>query len=351
MVAHMDSLDHTAARLGVDAARRDPCAGCSASCCTYLPLHDFQITRYEELDYARYLSNFERIELAMLSGGSWRVHYRASCHHLDTASRRCTVHGTPQQPMICKRFSAHSCFYKRLFESPSTVEYIRMDAARLELWASMLVFDGHRDIVGVPDVALFQQLMPPLSPPPEADPAIPPAPLLAQWEQSVRAGMPLRPLGTRRFSDFDAPCAGCTAWCCTTLSFSHSAPASYANVDHLRFCLGFPGVEVGIDERDQWTVIVRTRCRSLRREADGSGRCGVHGLPERPTVCGLYDASVCGYKAQHGHPRPARFLRIRASEFSDLAALFVFDDNGYVLQRPTYAHIRHRIEARWLEEG
>ena len=347
----MSQHDPATARLGFAAARDTPCQGCAAPCCTFLPLHDFQITRYEELDYAFYLLNFERIELALLAGNSWRVHYRAPCSNLDLASRRCKVHNTPQQPSVCKRYNPFNCFYKRMFESPETIEYIRMDRSRLEVYASMLVFNGHRDVVSYPEVSFLKAAFQPLAFDRNNDPETPGSENLAAWESSVRTGQALMPLPVKTFAEFDNPCGGCKAWCCTRISFPHGTPANVGNLDHLRFCLGFPGVELGVDEHGSWTVVIRTRCQHRVVDESGAGRCGIIGKPERPAACQIYDASLCGYKAQFGHPRPSRYLRLTAKTFDKCTALYRFDDNGYALNKPGYSEIRQAIEHGWAVEA
>lgn len=345
----MTRPDFSIQRLNFQQALSSPCVGCSASCCTYLPLHDFTITRMQELDYAFYLINFDRIELAWLQGNSWRAHYRAPCTKLDLETYRCTVHGTTEQPNVCKRYDPYNCFYKRIFEGEASNRFVRMDRGRLEAWANMVVFNGHRDIVGYPEMEAAVPHLPPFQP--YTDPPIPGSEVLDTWERAVREQTGL-PMGTAtKFRDFDHPCTGCKAWCCTRLSFPHGTPATVANLDHLKFCLGFPGVEVGVHQNGEWTVVVRTQCRNLVRDERGAGRCGVYGQPTRPQACSLYDASMCGYKQQYGRPRPNQFLRVRQASFEVVADLFHFDQDGYVLHRPELAEIRHAIEQRWANEG
>ncbi|MFT5681457.1 MAG: Fe-S-cluster containining protein [Myxococcota bacterium] len=346
----MSKHDPATLRMGFAEARDTPCTGCSASCCTFLPLHDFQITRYEELDYAFYLLNFDRIELALLSGNSWRVHYRAPCSNLDLATRRCTVHGTDKQPHVCKRYNPYNCFYKRMFESPETIEYVRMDRERMKQYASMLVFNGHRDIISYPDVSFLKAAFDkPLAFSEATDPKVPASKALQAWESSVRTGMPLMPLPVKAFSDFHNPCSDCSAWCCTRVSFPHSTPANVGNLDHIRFCLGFPGVEIGVNEHGAWTIVIRTRCQHRVVDEAGRGRCGIFGQPERPAACEMYDASLCGYRSQFGHPRPARYLRLTREGFEIAAKMFSLDDNGYALNQPGYVEIRDAIEGQWRE--
>ena len=343
------TVEYARQRLSAQQAGQTPCTGCEATCCTFLPLHDFQITRYQELDYALYLLNFDRIELAWLEGGAWRVHYRMPCGHLDLETRRCTVHNTAAQPHVCKRYDPYNCFYKRIFQSPDQAQYIRFDRGRLEALAAMLLFDGNRDLVGIPDREALLPHLPPLAP--IDDPPAPADPLLARWEDAARRQQPLPGMTARRYQDFDAPCTGCAAWCCTRLVFPHGTPASVGNLDHLRFCMGFPGVEIGINESNEWSIVVRTACRHLVRDEQGAGRCSVFGQPERPRICTGYDASLCGYKLQFGRPRPDRFLRLRLPQFETMVGLFHFDEDGYVVHRPDYGEIRHAVEVAWATEG
>ena len=343
-------MDPTTARLGFADARQSPCAGCDAPCCTIMPLHNFQMTRYADLDYAFYLLNFDRIELALMPEGAWRVMYQAPCSRLDLQTRGCTVHSTPAQPDVCKRYSAYSCFYRRLFDSPGSMAYLRIDRGRLEAYAQMMVFNGHRDLVSYPDLETARAHLPPLAKP--APPPPPPASThLQQWQTSIRSGTPIPPLPTLSFSDFINRCSSCKAWCCTRVSFPQKTPENIGTLDYLRYCLGFPGVEVGVNWRGEWTLAVRTTCRHRQVTPEGVGRCGIFGQPERPHACTSYDASLCGYRAQFGHPRPERYLRMGAAEFADCLALYAFDDNGRALNNPTYDQIRAAIETRWQAEG
>ena len=337
----------TTTQLGFEQARLSPCIGCDAPCCTMLPLHNFQIARYEDLDYAFYLLNFDRIELALMPGGSWRVLYRAPCSHLDQQTRRCTIHATPRQPDVCKRYSAFNCFYKRVFESPEAIAYLRIDRERLEAYAQMLVFNEHRDLVSYPELESVRAHLPAMA---EVAPPPPPPPAsknLAQWQTAIRSGSEIPALPSLSFADFTDRCSQCSAWCCTRVSFPHKTPENIGTLDFLRYCLGFPGVEVGVNARGEWTLAVRTTCRHRQVTPEGFGRCGVFGQPERPNACTQYDASLCGYKAQFGHPRPERYLRMEAAQFEACLPLYRFDDNGVALNNPDHTTLREAIEADW----
>ena len=167
----------------------------------------------------------------------------------------------------------------------------------------MLLFDEQREIIGVPYFAHLPAALPPLAP--VSDPPGPASAVLAQALGGPPAPAPL----PRPFAALAEPCAGCAAWCCTRLSFPRQAPTSAANLDHLRFCLGFDGVEAGVDRAGNWTLTLRTACAHRVVTPEGPGRCGLYDDPARPRVCERYDRPACAYKAPTGQPHPPHFAR------------------------------------------
>lgn len=313
--------------LDLRAASQSPCLGCAAQCCTVLPVHSFELARWSDLDYARYLLNFDRIELALLESGSWQVHYRAPCRHFDAERRRCRVHRQPEQPSVCRAYDAWNCAYRRIWGADGPPA-LRIDRGRLEAWAALLLFDEQREVIGKP---AFQELigyLPALAP--IDDPPVPPS---AQLEARLRgeAGGPSR---LRPWSALAEPCAGCAAWCCTRLSFPRAPIQSASSLDHLGFCLGFEGVEAGLDRHHGWSLTLRTRCRHRVETEAGAGRCGAFDAPDRPRVCERYDGRACAYAARFASPRPGDFARFDHRGFAAAAEVFRFDDQGYAVEIP-----------------
>jgi hypothetical protein len=116
--------------------------------------------------------------------------------------------------------------------------------------------------------------------------------------------------------------------------FPAALPNTAAQLDYFRFCLGFPGVELGVDE-DGWNLVVHTTCRHLE-----AGRCGLYGAPSRPILCSHYDGLRCDYKPRFREPDPEGFLRVRLERFPALAEVFAFDGNGQPLGVPAFAALR-----------
>jgi hypothetical protein len=306
------------------------------------------VREFTELDYARYLLNFDRIELTLHAGGLWRAHYIHPCRNLDVATHLCQVHGSELQPLTCKNFNAWQCSYKRIYDGPELGEAIRMDRGRVEALASMLVFDGYRRIIEAPDMVELSESLPPLLEaewPPALDSKI-----YTRWKHEVIDGPRQEVPQEYGFQERPDPCSGCLAWCCTRLNFPQETPNNEANLEHLRFLAGFPGIELGHGP-DGWTVVVRTTCRHRVLEPSGQGRCGIFGIPERPIACQSYQASTCAYKARFGQTNPAFYTRIDYESLNAVLALYRLDSQGYIRARPGYDQVREAIEADWLRRS
>lgn len=330
----------TGGELSAAAAAAPPCAGCEAPCCRFLPLETFGFATLLDLDYARWLLGFEGIELAVTPDGAWHAFYRRPCRFLDPVTAACTVHGSARQPHVCAAYDAHRCWYRGALGPEVGDGLLRVDRRRLEHVADGCTFDGDRRLVAVPawddlatafaDLPLAQVELPPdPSPPAPADPPAAPA------------------RGAEALVGFDDvtlqdPCDGCAAWCCSTLLFDYQRPDSAAGFDHVRFVLGFPGVEVVVGD-DRWGLAVRTRCRHL----EGT-RCGLHGDPRRPLRCSSYDAWQCFYVPLF---MTSQRLRITLADFDALVGAVRFTRDGAVAALPSVADLSTRVAAARAAAG
>lgn len=335
-------------QMGYQEALASPCASCgTAPCCTHLPLHTFQITNLVELDHAVYLLNFDRIQLGLSASGEWSVYYAHPCRFLNRQDFTCTVHNTPTQPQICVQYNPYNCWYKRVFTKNVSQEFLMIDRERMDFVLQHLVLDENRQIVGVPEWASMVEAMAQMGNEPNSRASEPDIrdEALATWE-----AMLLQPNGAaaaptpQSYEAIQDPCTGCAAYCCKTLVFPHGFPTTASNLDYYRFCLGFPGIEIGISDQG-WSVIVKTTCRHLTED----NRCGVYGQASRPLICKYYDAWKCTYRVQFGLPRPENFLRVRLEQFPWLTECFPFDAQGNITAMPPTEVIRQHIESRWQE--
>jgi hypothetical protein len=333
---------HPGPHLTYQEARQPPCLSCATSpCCTHLLLGDFHLDGLLDLDHALYLLNFEGIVVGIRRDLTIDVYLHQPCSLLDIDSGLCTVHSTPEQPGVCKHYKSQNCGYRHRMTADVDPISPLLDRERMEWLADHLVFDDHRHVVGAPEwdemIEAFRSIPRQTRPAPPP----PPDPMLEEWRSIVLSEKAspdsVRP---RRYGEPEVsnPCQGCEAWCCKMLVFNRGKPTTASQVDFLRYCLGFPGVEVGVAD-DSWAVIVHTTCRHL----DGN-RCSVYGTEERPLRCGYYDELNCKYRTHFGSPRPDDIVRISRDQFPLVADSMMFDDTGGILAIPPINVLRGRLE-------
>lgn len=330
--------------LNYQAALASPCETCATSpCCTALPLHTFRITNMTELDHAIYLLNFDRIELGLSANGDWSVYYRYPCRFLDRQSFNCTIHEQPQQPSICRHYNPYHCWYKRVFTSGVSDNFLRIDRERMEYVVSQVVFNQDRTIAEVPDwdnlTEAFGRMS--LTPPKNGEGSAVEIESVAQpdvWIDLENVQVQAQDPSMYVFDELTDPCGNCPAYCCHTLVFPAAPPATLANLDYYQFCLGFPGVELGVTD-GEWAIIVKTTCRHLQ-----GNRCALYGKPERPQICRYYDEFKCTYKVNFGQAQPDGFLTVNLDRFQWLAESFPMDSYGQVLELPPVALLRAHFE-------
>lgn len=328
-------------RLSFREARESPCRSCLASpCCTHLLLCTVELNTILDIDSVMHMANFEGILLALgPTGRTVQVYLHQPCRYLDEPTGDCTVHSTPVQPAICVQYNAHTCGYRHSFATDLDHDHPLMDPRRLAWYAEQIMFDDDRRAVSFPgrdEVLDAFRTMPmerkPL-PPPEPDPVV------EEWRSIVLSRKEPPPPQVRRHGDpeVSSPCEGCGAWCCKFLVFDRGIPSDALQVEFLRYCLGFPGVELGISPGN-WSVLVRTTCRHL----DGN-RCSVFGSPERPLRCASFDALSCGYRA-FGVPVPDKMVRVSRDQFGAVAEAVEFNGLGQVVAVPSVETLRSRLE-------
>jgi hypothetical protein len=328
-------------RLSFQEARESPCRSCIASpCCTHLLLCTVDLRTILDIDSVIHMANFEGILLALgATGRTVQVYLHQSCGFLDVPTGDCTVHSTPLQPAICVQYNAHTCGYRHSFATDVDHDNPLMDPRRLAWYAEQITFDDDRRTVTFPDreeVLDAFRTMPMerrLLPPPEPDPVV------EEWRSIVLSRKEPAPHELRHYGDPEVsnPCQGCGAWCCKFLVFDRGVPSDATQMEFLRYCLGFPGVEIGISA-ENWSVLVRTTCRHL----DGN-RCSVFGSPERPLRCGTFDALSCGYRS-FGVTVPDNMVRVSREQFGAVADAVAFNGLGQVVGVPSVETLRDRLE-------
>jgi hypothetical protein len=304
-----------------------------------MPLQMLQVTDLSLLDYMGYLLGFERIEVGVGRDGLWRVFYEGPCGFLSPEDGACTVYRTPRQPNVCVGYDPYRCWYRGSLAGGGTPEYVRLDEARLEHLRSRMLFGEDRRLVGAPpwETLAAELSALPYDPAPRA--AHEGATHLSETDGDEPApAEPTAAAPPRSFRDLQEPCRGCSAHCCRSLLFPQAQPVNAAQLDQLRFYLGFPGVELALGEGG-WTLVVHTPCRHLE-----GNRCSLFGRPERPLYCTLYDAWGCGFKALLGQPPAQDAPRVGLEGFEAVLDLFAFDTHTAIVRFPACEEIRRAVE-------
>ncbi len=323
-------------------ARESPCLSCVESpCCSHLLVSEFDLDGIMDVDYALYLLNFDGIYLGLQRDWKVHVYLHQPCSLLDVPSGLCTVHSTPRQPAVCVHYKSHTCSYRKGMTGNVDADRPLIDYRRMAWLADQIVFDDDRRVVGKPQweevlegfAAMPMQRRP--APPP------PPNPVLEEWRTVVlteKTGSVRK--SVHRYGDpvVTEPCLMCDAYCCKVLVFPRGEPKTAGQIDFLRYCLGFPSVELGVSD-EGWALIVNTTCRHL----DGN-RCSVFGQEERPLKCGYYDAMNCDHRPKFGLPQPDDILRVSAAQFDLVADSLMYDDIGRVAAVPPVRILRERLE-------
>jgi hypothetical protein len=334
-------------RLTYSEALVSPCKSCrTAPCCSHLPLKTFKITNLVDLDHALYTLNFERIVLGVHASGDWSIYYSYPCRFLNRDGFTCDIHEAPERPQICAHYNPYRCWYKKPFTGAINDTFMLIDRQRMETILPKIVFDESRNIIQVPDWATLVDGIaslplvphPPSGEVPEMNPAI------MAWKNIVlgldcsEAIIP----ETCGYNDLKDLCSHCQSFCCKVLLFPVDVPRSIANLDYFKFCLSFPGVELGI-ANGAWSLVINTTCRHLK-----DNLCSIYERPERPLICQHHDAWRCDYRMDFGQPRPPDFLRLTLEQFDWLSECVRFDGNGAVVTLPSIEDIRNHIEESWL---
>ncbi len=181
---------------------------------------------------ARDLLGHENVEIGIKDDGVWTVFYTRTCSRLDPVTSKCTVHGTEIQPDICRDYSSHQCWYRRVFSTTLSAGMIRLNRRRLDRILTSVTFDHQDCIDRVPD---WDWIMRELAEIPLELDAVE---LAAAAPQSAPPSP--RPVGVERE---------------TRLVFPPGKPRKLSHFDLMRFRLGFPGVSLGISNGGWYFVV------------------------------------------------------------------------------------------------
>jgi hypothetical protein len=137
------------------------------------------------------------------------------------------------------------------------------------------------------------------------------------------------------------PCTGCSAPCCRVLLIPHPTPSTFMDLDYIRYMIGFPKLEMILNSDGQWQVLIEQTCRLLDEETN---LCTVHATARKPKTCVFFNPYPCWYRwSFHKKENPPNLIRINMEAFEEVLAHVQFDEDGKILQIPTWEFIRNLV--------
>lgn len=130
------------------------------------------------------------------------------------------------------------------------------------------------------------------------------------------------------------PCLACTQ-CCHYVAIEVDTPESRRDFDNIRWYLYHPGIEVFIDQDDNWNVLFHSRCENLQDD----GKCGVY--ETRPAICREYDNTDC----EPNNDEPAEKVILRTAADLDHWMRITRTHDRLVLQEAAAERRRERRAA------
>jgi hypothetical protein len=133
------------------------------------------------------------------------------------------------------------------------------------------------------------------------------------------------------------PCDGCSAPCCRMVLSPHPTPRRFADLDYIRYLLGFPDSEMVVSRDGTWQHLMHKACGLLDL---AQSRCSVHNTPRKPKICVAFDPYKCWYKRNFTVADPPDIVRLDISRFEMMLTACLFDDNGALIEVPSWEQLR-----------
>lgn len=140
---------------------------------------------------------------------------------------------------------------------------------------------------------------------------------------------------TFSFAEFSQsnPCFGCPAPCCRMQLIPCKIPASFKDLDYVRYMLLFPDTEAIVKQDGGWGLIKWVQCGAFD---DQKFLCTLHNTPEKPQICSTYDAHNCWYKKSFVLTDSQELYRLNSARFEVWIKEIQFAENGNIISAPDF---------------
>jgi Fe-S-cluster containining protein len=134
------------------------------------------------------------------------------------------------------------------------------------------------------------------------------------------------------------PCTSCSAPCCRVLLVPHPTPATFMDLDYIRYVVGFHSVQMILNSDGRWQLLIEQPCRLLDQETN---LCSVHATPRQPKTCVFFNPYRCWYKMNFDkRDRLPELIRVDMDKLEAILPHVRFDEDGNILEIPKWEVIR-----------
>lgn len=128
-----------------------------------------------------------------------------------------------------------------------------------------------------------------------------------------------------------SPCSNCQQTCCTMLPLHDFWFTTLMDVDYALYLSNFEHIEFCLVQGQKWRVHYRMACSNL-----SSGKCILHGTPQKPMVCQEYNPYQCFYKHIFEGEENPEFLRFDSNRLRAYVDLLTFNEDRQIVGYPDY---------------
>jgi Fe-S-cluster containining protein len=138
------------------------------------------------------------------------------------------------------------------------------------------------------------------------------------------------------------PCEGCPAPCCQMQVLPWIPPKNLMGIDHIRFCLQFPGTEFVVSEAGEFSIVKWVQC-SLFDEKKCT--CSVHSTPKQPLTCVHFNPYQCWYKRNFVDVTVSpNIYRLNLERYEAWVKKIEFDEDHNIISFPSFSQVQSLIK-------
>ncbi|NQT59443.1 MAG: hypothetical protein HQ557_10735 [Bacteroidetes bacterium] len=139
----------------------------------------------------------------------------------------------------------------------------------------------------------------------------------------------------------DSPCSTCGGtYCCSYLPLCDLTVETHSEMLLAADLCWFEGMVPILMDNGQWRLYYHSDCRFLDKQ---TLKCSIHDTPEQTGICRTYSPHSCWYKKAFATAETDLLIRFNGARLEKLIAMTVFDEEGIVLDTPSWDDIQREL--------